>query len=90
MARVKLVLVVLNLFERVFNRLGNILLRNKDRKIWPKACNFIKKETLAQVFFCEFYKVSKNTFLTEHVWTAASISRLFISYYERFESFHLM
>ena len=25
----------------------------------PKACNFIKKETLAQVFSCEF---SKNTF----------------------------
>ena len=24
--------------------------------------NFIKKETLAQVFSCEFYDVSKNTF----------------------------
>ena len=27
-----------------------------------EACNFIKKETLAQVFFCEFYETSKNTF----------------------------
>ena len=27
-----------------------------------KACNFIKKETLAQVFSCEFYETSKNTF----------------------------
>ena len=27
-----------------------------------KACNFIKKETLAQVFSCEFCKFSKNTF----------------------------
>ena len=28
----------------------------------PEACNFIKKETLAQVFFCEFCEISKNTF----------------------------
>ena len=27
-----------------------------------KACNFIKKETLAQVFSCEFCEISKNTF----------------------------
>ena len=27
-----------------------------------KACNFIKKETLAQVFSCEFCKISKNFF----------------------------
>ena len=26
------------------------------------ARNFIKKETLAQVFSCEFYGISKNTF----------------------------
>ena len=32
-----------------------------------KACNFIKKETLAQVFSCEFCKFSKNTFFTEHL-----------------------
>ena len=29
---------------------------------WPQACNFIKKETLAQVFSCEFCDISKNTF----------------------------
>ena len=34
-----------------------------------QACNFIKKETLAQVFSCEFYEISKNTFFTEHLWT---------------------
>ena len=28
----------------------------------PEACNFIKKETLAQVFSCEFFEISKNTF----------------------------
>ena len=27
-----------------------------------EACNFIKKEILAQVFSCEFCKISKNTF----------------------------
>ena len=36
--------------------------------LWPKACNFIKKEALAQVLFCECCKISKNTFFTEHVW----------------------
>ena len=33
---------------------------------------YFKKETLAQVFSCEFCKISKNTFLTEHVWATAS------------------
>ena len=31
-------------------------------------CNFIKKETLAQVFSCEFCEISKNTFFAEHLW----------------------
>ena len=34
---------------------------------------FIKKETLAQLLSCEFCQISKNTFFTEHVWTAASM-----------------
>ena len=38
-----------------------------------EAYNFIKKETLAQVFSCEFCEISKNTFFTEHLWTTASI-----------------
>ena len=38
-----------------------------------QACNFIKKETLAQVLSCEFCEISKNTFFTEHLWTTASI-----------------
>ena len=35
---------------------------------------FFKEETLAQVFSCEFCEISKNTFFTEHLWTAASKS----------------
>ena len=34
---------------------------------------FIKKETLAQVFSCEFCEIFKNTYLKEHMRTAASI-----------------
>ena len=34
----------------------------------PGACNFIIKETLAQVFSCLFCEISKNTFFTEHLW----------------------
>ena len=37
------------------------------------TCNFIKKEALTQVFFCEFCKISNNTFVTGHLWTTASI-----------------
>ena len=36
-------------------------------EIWKNSqestCKFIKKETLAQVFSCEFFEISKNTFL---------------------------
>ena len=32
----------------------------------PEASNIINKETLVQVFSCEFSKISKNTF-TEHL-----------------------
>ena len=38
-----------------------------------QARNFIKKETLAQVFSSEFYEISKSTFFTEHLWATASL-----------------
>ena len=34
--------------------------------------NFVKKESLAQLFSCEFCKISKNTFFTEHLYVTAS------------------
>ena len=37
-----------------------------------QTCNFILKKSLAQVFSCEFCKISKNTFFKEHLWTIAS------------------
>ena len=35
------------------------------------ACNFINKETLAWVFYCEFSEISKNTSFTEHLCATA-------------------
>ena len=40
-----------------------------------EACNVIKKDTLAQVFFSEFCEIFKSTFFTEHVWTTESIQK---------------
>ena len=42
-----------------------------------QSCNFIKKQTLALVFSCEFCEISKNTFFTEHLWTTASVNQIF-------------
>ena len=45
--------------------------------IQKQLYNFIKKETLTQVFSCEFCEILKNTFLIEHLPTTASISYIF-------------
>ena len=39
----------------------------KFKDLRPQACNFIKKEGLAQVFSCEFCEIFKNTFFIEHL-----------------------
>ena len=36
-------------------------------KFVDQACNFIKKETLALVFSCEFREISNNTFFNGHL-----------------------
>ena len=38
----------------------------------PEACNFIKKETLAQVFSCELCEIFKSTFFYRKPQVAAS------------------
>ena len=45
-------------------------------KLQAEVCNFIKEETLAQVFFCEFCKISKNIFFIEHISATASLYRM--------------
>ena len=44
------------------------------------ACNFIKKETLAQVFSCEFCKISKNTFSCRTPTLSAFVEIKFLKY----------
>ena len=38
----------------------------------PQPWNFINKDTLTQVFFCELCEIFKNTFFTEHLPATAS------------------
>ena len=45
---------------------------NKVAGLSPKAWNFIKTETLAQVFSCEFCEISKNPFFYRTPLVAAS------------------
>ena len=42
-------------------------------KFRNEVCNFIKIVTLVQVFSCEFYEISKNTFFTEQLRATASV-----------------
>ena len=35
---------------------------------------FLLKKILAQMFSCGFFEISKNTFLTEHLWATASVN----------------
>ena len=45
-------------------------------KLQASACNFIKIETLAQVFSCEFCEISKNTFSYRTPSVAASVKSI--------------
>ena len=42
------------------------------RKIHTEVCNFIKRETLAQLFSYEFCEIFKNKFFTEQLRVTAS------------------
>ena len=41
-------------------------------KVTDRPSTLLKKETLAQVFPCEFCEISRNTFSTERLQTTAS------------------
>ena len=49
-------------------------------KVADQACNFIKIETLAQVFSCEFCEIFKNNFFykTRPVWLLLDINSILI------------
>ena len=46
---------------------------DKGAGLRPNACNFIKKQSLAQVFPCEFCEISKNIFFYGTPPVAASV-----------------
>ena len=54
---------------------------NEVAGLRPKACNFIKKKSLAQVFSCEFCEISKNTFFHRTPLVAASEKCRSFSYF---------
>ena len=64
--------VLRNFVKFTWKHLCQSLFFNKVSGLKPQACNFIKKETLAQVFFCEFCEISKNTFSCRRPLVAAS------------------
>ena len=43
-----------------------------SQNLQENTCNFIKKDTLAQVFSCEFFEISKTAFLHRAPLVAAS------------------
>ena len=45
------------------------ILQNLQENTYVRA---LKGETLAQVLFCKFCEISRNTFFTEHLQTSAS------------------
>ena len=59
------------LLEKVFLEISQNSQENPCCR--PEACNFVKTETLVQMFSCEFCEISKNTFFTEHFRATASV-----------------
>ena len=46
------------------------------KKLQDSTCNYIKKETLAQVLLRDYCEIFKNIFFTDHVRTTASDSEI--------------
>ena len=55
-------------------------------KLQAESCSFIKKETLAQVFFCEFCEMFKNIFYERALPVAASSNNFSIGMSKEFHS----
>ena len=56
---------------------GNFL----SRKCLP---TLLKKQTLVQMFSCEFFKISQNTIFTEHLWATVSVIFLLQNYFSNY------
>ena len=62
--------VIRNFIKFTGKHLGQSLFFKQSCR--PQACNFIKKETLAKVFSCEFCEIFNNTFFHRTLMVAAS------------------
>ena len=70
------------LSKRCFQKFNKIHRKTSGRlsfliQLQGSTCSFINKETLAQVFSCEFCEISKNTFLHRAPLVAASAAFIF-------------
>ena len=76
------------LWKKVFLEIWQNSQENTSARVsfccWPRACNFINKETLAQVVSVEFCQISKNTFFTEHLREAASVVSWYLMNFDYF------
>ena len=68
--------VLRNFAKFIGKHLCQNLVFNNVVGLRPEACNFIKKETLVQVFSCEFCEISRNTFSYRTPPVAASECKL--------------
>ena len=72
-------------FKKVFLEISQNSRENTSARvsflIKLQAYNFIKKETLAQVFSCEFCEISKNIFLYRTPLVAASADAVWKLYF---------
>ena len=59
-----------------FTNMKTVVQRCSVKKVSVEISQTSQENTLAQLFSCEFFKIFKNTFLTEHLWTTASVSSL--------------
>ena len=60
-------------WKKVFLKISQNSVENSCAKSCrPDSCNFIKKETLAQVFSYEFFEIFKNIFCSGTPLVAAS------------------
>ena len=70
--------------EKVFLEISQNSLENTFVRVYflikLQAYNFIKKETLAQVFSCELCENPKNTFFTGQFWWLNSCQIAFLSH----------
>ena len=62
------------LYKKVFLQISQNFQENTCASVsFFKKKDFIKKETLVQVFSWEFCKICNNVFFTEHLWATASV-----------------